>query len=377
MNDDREIRPFRIDIPQADLDDLRDRLGRTRWPDELPDVGWSYGVPLGRLRELAEYWRTGYDWRRHEARLNAFPQYTTTIDGQNVHFLHIRSPEPDAFPLILTHGWPGSVAEFLEVAGPLADPRAHGGDPADAFHLVIPSIPGYGFSGPTTETGWDVSRVARAWAELMSRLGYERYGAHGGDWGARISPELTRIDSGHVAGLHMNSFVAFPGDPAEAGDLSEAERKRLEKITRWSDERSGYAQIQSTRPQTLAYALVDSPVGQLAWNTEWFDDYGHGVGAMDPDAILTNVTLNWLTGTAGSAARLYREAAASWGREVEFCPVPTGLAVFPGDSTVRPFAEREHRVVHWSEFDRGGHFAALQAPDLLTGDIREFFRLVR
>ncbi|MEU9837441.1 epoxide hydrolase family protein [Streptosporangium sp. NPDC048047] len=377
MNDDREIRPFRIDIPQADLDDLRDRLGRTRWPDEPPGVGWSYGVPPGRLRELTEYWRTGYDWRRHEARLNAFPQYTTTIDGQNVHFLHVRSPEPDAFPLVLTHGWPGSGADFLKVAGPLADPRAHGGDPADAFHLVIPSLPGYGFSGPTTETGWDVPRIARAWAELMSRLGYERYGAQGGDWGARISPELARIDSGHVAGLHMNSFTAFPRDPAEAEKLDEAEKKRLAGISRWREERSGYAEIQSTRPQTIAYALVDSPVGLLAWNTEWFDDYGHGAGAMDTDDILTNVTLTWLTGTAGSAGRLYREAAASWGREVEFCPVPTGLAVFPGDSTVRSFAEREHRVVHWSEFDRGGHFAALQAPDLLTGDVREFFRQVR
>ncbi|MCW2638333.1 MAG: putative hydrolase, partial [Dactylosporangium sp.] len=190
MDHDTDIHPFRIDVPEADLDDLRDRLSRTRWPDELPGVGWSYGVPLQRLKELTEYWRTKYDWRAYEAVLNDFPQFTTAIDGQNVHFLHVRSPEPDALPLILTHGWPGSVAEFLDVIRPLSDPRAHGGDPADAFHVVAPSIPGYGFSGPTTATGWDVPRIARAWAELMRRLGYQRYGAQGGDWGARISPEL-------------------------------------------------------------------------------------------------------------------------------------------------------------------------------------------
>jgi pimeloyl-ACP methyl ester carboxylesterase len=378
MDHDFQILPFRIHIPQADLDDLRDRLARTRWPDELPGVGWSYGVPVDRLKELAAHWQTTYDWRGHEARLNGFPQFTTTVDGQNVHFLHVRSPEPGALPLILTHGWPGSVAEFLDVIGPLADPRAHGGDPADAFHVVAPSIPGYGFSGPTTATGWDVPRIARAWAELMRRLGYERYGAQGGDWGARISPELARIDPAHVVGLHVNAFVAFPsGDPAETEGLTEVERARLEGLGRWNAERSGYAQIQSTRPQTLAYALVDSPVGQLAWNTEWFDDYGGKVGSVDRDAILTNVTLYWLTGTAGSSARLYRESAASWGRQVQRSAVPTGMAVFPGDSTVRSFAEREHTIVHWSEFDRGGHFAALQAPDLLTADVREFFRHVR
>jgi pimeloyl-ACP methyl ester carboxylesterase len=375
---DSKIFPFHPDIPQADLDDLRERLARTRWPDELPDVGWSYGVPVDRLRELADYWRTAYDWRAHEARLDAFPQFTTEIDGQNVHFLHARSAEPGALPLILTHGWPGSAAEFLDVIGPLTDPRAHGGDPADAFHVVAPSMPGFGFSGPTTATGWDVARIARAWAELMRRLGYERYGAQGGDWGARISPELARIDAAHVAGLHVNAFVALPsGDPAEEEGLTDAERARLDRLQNWYGERSGYAQIQSTRPQTLAYALVDSPVGQLAWNTEWFDGYGHHVGAVDRDDILTNVALYWLTGTAGSSARLYKEAASSWGRKVERCAVPTGMAVFPGDSTIRTFAEREHDIVHWSEFDRGGHFAALQAPDLLVDDVRAFFRRVR
>jgi pimeloyl-ACP methyl ester carboxylesterase len=378
MDHDTDIHPFRIDVPEADLDDLRDRLSRTRWPDELPGVGWSYGVPLQRLKELTEYWRTKYDWRAYEAVLNDFPQFTTAIDGQNVHFLHVRSPEPDALPLILTHGWPGSVAEFLDVIRPLSDPRGHGGDPADAFHVVAPSIPGYGFSGPTTATGWDVPRIARAWAELMRRLGYQRYGAQGGDWGARISPELARVDPVHVAGLHVNAFLAFPsGDPADTQGLTEPEQARLRRLSRWHNERSGYAQIQATRPQTLAYALVDSPVGQLAWNTEWFDDYGNNIGAIDPAAILTNVTLYWLTGTAGSSARLYKEAAASWGRHLERSEVPTGIAVFPGDSTIRRFAEREHTVVHWSEFNHGGHFAALQAPQLLIEDIRQFFRHVR
>jgi epoxide hydrolase len=375
---DTEIRPYRIDVPQADLDDLRERLARTRWPDELPGVGWSYGVPLARVRELAEYWATGYSWRAHEDRLNAAPQFTTTVLGQNIHFLHVRSPEPDALPLILTHGWPSTFADFTGLIGPLSDPRAHGGDPADAFDLVVPSLPGYGFSGPTGSPGWDVSRIARAWAELMDRLGYSRYGAQGGDWGARISPELAQVDPAHVAGVHANAFVALPsGDPGEMEGLTASERERLGGLTRWREERSGYAQIQSTRPQTLAYGLADSPVGQLGWYTEWFDDYGENVGVIDRDAILTNVSVYWFTGTAGSAARLYREAAASWGRPAERSKVPLGVAVFPGDSTVRRFAERDHEVVHWSEFDRGGHFAALQAPDLLTADIRAFFRGLR
>jgi pimeloyl-ACP methyl ester carboxylesterase len=373
-----DIRPYRIDIPQADLDDLHERLSRTRWPDSLPGVGWSYGVPVSRVKELADHWRTGYDWRAHEAELNAFPQFTTVIDGQDVHFLHVRSPEPDALPLILSHGWPSTVADFQRLVGPLTDPRAYGGDPADAFHVVAPSLPGYGFSGPTRETGWDVTRIARAWAALMGRLGYSSYGAQGGDWGARISPQLARVDPSHVAGVHANAFVALPsGDPAEMEGLTPTERERLAGLGRWREERSGYAQIQSTRPQTLAYGLADSPVGQLGWYTEWFDDYGENVGGIDRDALLTNVSVYWLTGTAGSAARLYREGAASWSRVVERSEVPLGVAVFPGDSTVRRFAEREHNVVHWSEFDRGGHFAALQAPDLLVGDVRDYFRELR
>jgi pimeloyl-ACP methyl ester carboxylesterase len=383
MQSDDEIRPFRIDVPQADLDDLRDRLARTRWPDELPRVGWDYGIPLAYLRELAEYWRTRYDWRAAEKRLNEFPQFTTTIDGATVHFLHVRSPEPDALPLVVTHGWPGSIVEFQEIIGPLTDPRAHGGHPADAFHLVVPSIPGYGFSGPTGETGWNVRRVATAWAELMRRLGYHRYGAQGGDWGSAISRDLGVVDSDHVVGLHVNMlFSTPPSDPAEMADLTDDEKTRLGMAERYRNELSGYMKIQSTRPQTLAYALTDSPVGQLAWIAEkfreWTDSEQFPEDAVDRDQMLTNVMLYWLTGTAGSSARLYRESALSWGRQ-ERSTVPTGVAVFPRDlvSPIRRFAERSNNIVHWSEFDRGGHFAAMEEPDLLVGDVRAFFRALR
>lgn len=301
MSDNSEIRPFRIDIPQADLDDLNDRLARTRFPDELPSVGWSRGVPLGYLKELAEHWRTGYDWRAWEAKLNEYPQFTTTIEGQNIHFLHARSPEPDALPLILTHGWPGSVVEFLDIIGPLTDPRAHGGDPADAFHLVIPSLPGFGLSGPTRDTGWHERRVATAFAELMRRLGYERYGAQGGDVGAGVSPDLGRVDADHVVGVHVNAatvgFMPFPPlDAAELAELTDAEKARVERISQFMSEDFGYAQIQSTRPQTLAYGLTDSPVGQLAWIVEKFKEWTHGTevpeDAVDRDRILTNVMLS-------------------------------------------------------------------------------------
>jgi hypothetical protein len=278
---DHEIRSFRIAIPQADLDDLRDRLAQTRWPDELAGVGWSRGVPLGYLRDLAEYWRTSYDWRKHEAMLNELPQFTTTIDGANVHFLHVRSPEPDALPLVVTHGWPGSIVEFLDVIGPLSDPRSHGSDPSDAFHLVIPSIPGHGLSGPTRDIGWTTSRVATAWAELMNRLGYQRYGAQGGDWGAFVSPELGRIDRNHVVGVHVNAatfgFIPFgPVDPDELATLTDAEKDRLGRLqVSTAGPGNGYFEIQAQRPQTLAYALTDSPVGLLAWLVEKFKEWAH------------------------------------------------------------------------------------------------------
>ncbi|MER0243903.1 epoxide hydrolase family protein [Streptomyces sp. HSW2009] len=374
------IRPFQVSVPQAALDDLDERLARTRWPDELPDTGWEYGVPVGYLRDLAEYWRTGYDWRAHEARLNEFPQFLTEIDGARVHFLHVTSPEPDAVPLIMTHGWPGSVLEFLHVIGPLTDPRAHGGDRADAFHVVVPSIPGFGFSGPTRETHWDYRRVAPAWAELMERLGYRRYLAQGGDFGSGISRELGLVAPDRLIGIHLNSPPTFPaGDPSGLGDL---DRERLDGWTRHQQETSGYVAVQSTRPQTLGYALHDSPVGQLAWIVEKFKEWTDSVGtpetAVDRDHMLTNVTLYWLTGTAGSSARLYKESARVWGAAEE-SHVPTGMAVFPHDVTlpVRAFAERLDRIVHWTEMDRGGHFAAMEEPDLLTADIRAFARALK
>jgi len=381
MANEAQVHPFRVEVPQADLDDLRARLARTRWADQLADVGWDYGIPLDYLRELAEYWRTGYDWRVHERELNAFPQFTTTIQGQRVHFLHVRSAEPDAVPLVMTHGWPGSVVEFTKVIGPLTDPRAYGGDPADAFHLVIPSIPGYGFSGPTTEPGWNVARIALAWDELMTRLGYERYGAQGGDWGSAISRELGISVPGHVVGVHLNMLI--PSGAAEQLDLTDEERRRLDRSRQFRNTGMGYGAIQSTRPQTLAYALTDSPAGQLAWIVDKFRDWTDGdlpEDAVDRDQMLTNVTLYWLTATAGSSARLYLEAARSgtWGPPAQSA-VPTGVAVFPCEIAppIRRFAEQSNNIVHWSEFGHGGHFAAMEEPDLLIGDIRAFFRQLR
>jgi pimeloyl-ACP methyl ester carboxylesterase len=378
-----KIRPFRIEIPEAELDDLRDRLARTRWPAELPGVGWNRGVPLGYLKGLIDYWGTTYDWRVQEARLNQFPQFTTTIDGLNIHFLHVRSPEPNALPLILTHGWPGSIVEFIGIIEPLTNPGAHGGDLADAFHLVAPSLPGFGFSGPLNEPGWDTRRVARTWAELMSRLGYQRYGAQGGDTGAIVSPQLGRIDFEHVVGVHANGLTVFPsGDPVELADLTDREQARLARLQQRGQEGAAYAMLQSTRPQTLAYGLADSPSGQLAWIVEKFKEWTDPAAelpetAVDRDQMLTNIMLYWLTNTGGSSAQMYYEGRSSWGQPEERSSVPTGVAVFPDDFSIRRLVEREHTIVHWSEFDRGGHFAAMEQPDLLVGDIRDFFRRFR
>ncbi|HET6658838.1 MAG TPA: epoxide hydrolase [Rubrobacter sp.] len=383
---DAEIRSFRIDIPQPDLDDLTDRLEGTRWPSEIPGVGWDRGVPLDYLKELAEYWRTTYDWRKHESELNEYPQFTTTVDGQNIHFLHVRSPQPDALALILSHGWPGSVVEFLDVIGPLSDPSTHGGDPADAFHLLIPSLPGFGFSGPTREPGWDSFRIARAFAQLMSRLGYEHYGAQGGDVGAFISPDLGRVDAEHVAGVHVNAatvgFIPFGEvDEATLAEFTDAEMTRFERMNRYLSEGNAYFQIQSTRPQTIAYGLTDSPAGQLAWIVEKFKEWTHPSAelpekAIDRDRMLTNVMLYWLTVAGASSAQLYYESmhTSNWPTP---SAVPTGVAVFAEDIPIRRFAEQANNIVHWSEFDRGGHFAAMEAPDLLVGDVREFFHGLR
>ena len=374
------IEEFRIDIPQAELDDLRERLARTRWPDQVPGAGWDYGIALDDVRELAGYWGSGYDWRVHERRLNGFAQFTTEIDGQTVHFLHVRSAHQDALPLIMTHGWPGSVVEFMEVIGPLTDPGAYGGDPRDAFHMVIPSIPGFGFSGPTRERGWNVSRVARAWDELMRRLGYQRYGAQGGDWGSGISRELGVLVPEHVIGVHLNMLAPVGDEPP---DLDARDRARVERLRRFRVTGSGYSAIQSTRPQTVGYGLTDSPVGQLAWIAEKFGEWTDGgLASVDRDQMLTNITVYWLTRTAGSSARLYYEAAAARaasGGAPSISTVPTGVAVFPEEiaASVRRLAEQSNNIVHWSEFDRGGHFAAMEEPDLLVADVRSFFRALR
>ncbi|HEX6569146.1 MAG TPA: epoxide hydrolase [Acidimicrobiales bacterium] len=390
MSTAEDIRPFRIDIPQADLDDLADRLARTRWADDLPgDDPWARGVPASYLRGLAEYWATSYDWRDHEAGLNELPQFVTTIDGQDVHFLHVRSSEPDALPVVLTHGWPGSVVEFLDVIGPLADPRAHGGDPADAFHLVIPSIPGFGFSTPLAGPGWTTDRVAGAFVELMRRLGYERYGAQGGDFGAIVSPAIGRLDPVHVVGVHVNAatagFISFaPPSADDLAELTDLEKARLGRLQHYMAEQAGYMQVHSTRPQTLAHGLTDSPAGQLAWIVEkfkeWTDDRAERPeDAVDRDHLLTNVMLYWLTGTAASSANLYYEGAhaGGWGQTIERSPVPTGVAAFSTDVPIRRYAEAANTITHWSDFDAGGHFAAMEAPDLFVGDVREFFRTVR
>jgi pimeloyl-ACP methyl ester carboxylesterase len=390
---DRSIHPFRIDVPEDDLDDLYERLDRSRWPDELPGAGWAYGIPLGYVKELARYWRHEYDWRAAEARLNEWPQFTTTIDGANIHFAHIRSPEPDATPLIITHGWPGSIVEFVQITGPLSNPRAHGGDPSNAFHLVLPSIPGFGFSGPTRETGWEPRRIAAAFAELMQRLGYERYGAQGGDWGAAISRELGRTHTEQIIGVHLNLLPgsAAPAAPEtdELAALHPAERERTlaswRRSQEWDRERQGYAEIQSTRPQTLAYGLTDSPIGQLAWIAEKFNEWtgsrDRAEDAVDRDQLLTNVMLYWLSRTAGSSARIYYERAHSnyWGAPPEPSTAPTALAVFPQENfiPVRHIAEQTNNIVRWTEFNRGGHFAAMEEPDLLVADIQTFFHELR
>lgn len=376
------MKPFRIEVAQSDLDDLHRRLDATRWPDDPPGYGWARGVPLDYLKELAAYWRTSYDWRAAEAQLNRFPQFVTEIDGANVHFLHVRSPEPDAVPLLITHGWPGSVAEFVDIIEPLTDPARHGGRGSDAFHVVIPALPGFGFSGPTREPGWDVGRIAGAWAQLMHRLGYHRYIPQGGDVGAWISMALATLDSAHVLGVHVNFlFTPPPDDPAALAGLGEPDLERLRQLERFLSERSAYMLLQATRPQTLAYGLTDSPVGQLAWMVdkfwEWSDSKTSPEDAIHRDLLLTNVMFYWLTASAGSSAQFYFEMADALPAAATPPPppVPLGVAVFPQDAVrpVRRLAEQAFpHIVQWHEFDRGGHFAAMEQPDLLVEDLRQF-----
>ncbi len=361
-----ELLPFTVDIPQADLDDLRRRLDAARLPDQPAGAGWEYGVTREHLGGLVRRWREEFDWRAVEEQLNAWPQVITTIGDQPVHAIHARSADPDAVPLLLLHGWPSTVADFLGILPALTE----------RFHVVAPSLPGFGFSGPTRETGWDLDRHADTLLELMTRCDYERFVVQGGDWGGLIGPHVAHRAPDRVAMVHVNAMVTAvdwtSGDPT-AG-VPEDDKARVYALGAVWRERQGYAAIQGTRPQTLAVALSDSPVGLLAWDLEWFVDYDPARTAqtpIDPLAILTDVTITWLTGTAGSSARLYKEAAGAFGGALPSSGVPTAVACFTGDHAIRGIAERGHRIVRWTTYDRGGHFASLQAPDLLVADLVE------
>jgi epoxide hydrolase len=382
-----DLTSFRVNISDTELADLRRRLDHIRWPQEIPGTGWSRGVPLSYLMRLVDVWRTTYDWRKQEALLNRYPQFVASIDGQNIHFIHARSPEPDALPLVITHGYPSSTVEFTYLIEKLTDPRAHGGDPGDAFHVVIPSLPGFGFSGPVREQGWALGRTARAWAELMKGLGYDRYGAHGGDIGGGVSGLLANIDGIHLIGTHIlsdPSAAALIGMPLNlpADQLTEAEKKQLQHLTNYQNDGRGYLQLQSTRPQTLAFGLNDSPVAQLAWIIEKFKEWVHPSKALPEDAInvellLTNASIYWFTGTGASAAQFIYEAFHSHDWPIP-SPIPQGWAVFGTDNTImKRLLNPGNQIEHWSEFSAGGHFPALEESDLLAEDLRKFFRKLR
>ncbi|TMM17166.1 MAG: alpha/beta fold hydrolase [Actinobacteria bacterium] len=376
-----EITPFRIDVPDAVLTDLHERLRRTRWPEAETVDDWSQGIPLAYVQDLCRYWTDEYDWRRSESHLNTFPQFRTAIDGLGIHFVHVRSPHENALPLIITHGWPGSIVEFHKVIGPLADPAAHGGDPADAFHVVCPSLPGYGFSDKPDRQGWGVDRIARAWAVLMGRLGYQRYGAQGGDWGAAVTTSLGHQDVEHVAGIHLNMPVALP-DPSAMADLNESEQAALAALAHYDQWDSGYSKQQSTRPQTLGYGLVDSPAGECAWIVEkfwsWTDCDGDPLKVLTRDELLDNVMLYWVPAAGASSARLYWESLRQFDREP--VAVPTGCSIFPKEiirSSRRWVEQRFSDLRHWNELEKGGHFAAFEQPEAFVDELRAFFRLVR
>jgi pimeloyl-ACP methyl ester carboxylesterase len=387
MTNNEEIRPFTIDISQAQLDELKAKLDAARLPAALPGDDWDTGVPVAWLGGLVEYWRNGYDWRAIERELNEIPQFTTEIDGQRIYFMHVRSANPDALPLVLTHGWPGSVVEFLDLIGPLTDPVAHGGKEEDAFHVVIPALPGFGFSGPVSEGGWDTARIGRTWATLMDRLGYDRYGVQGGDIGGAVSPEVARAARANVVGVHTNGGPGpMPPMPLSAEDraqLSELDQDRVRRIEEFMQREFGYIAIQSTRPQTIGYGLVDSPVALLAWIMDKFREWTHPLETLpeeiiDRDRLLTNVMLYWLTGTGGSAAYVGYAQSTAWGAGKENTGVPTAAIVFAHDVAIRKYAVTENTVTRWTDVtDRGGHFAALEEPELLLADVREFFRDLR
>ena len=368
-----DIRPFVIDIAQADLDDLDNRLARTRYPAPAPGDDWTYGVPNHYLEEMVAQWRGEFDWRAQEARMNEFPHYLTDIDGQTIHFIHVPSAEADATPLLLLHTYPGSFIDFLDMIGPLTDPVAHGGKAEDAFSVVVPSMPGFAFSTPVTDHGWTMARVARTYDALMRRLGYDSYGAHGSDGGAMVARELGLLQPEGFLGLHVLQLFSFPsGDPAEFEKLEPKDYAALEHME-WFQSVGGYNAINASRPQTIAAGISDSPVGQLAWN-ELFMSFGNGTSLVTREQILTEVSLEWFTNTSATVGR-YHYSEAHAGTEPAVNDAPTGVAVFADDfKSIRTFADRDNsNVVHWSEFETGGHYASLERPDVLSADIREFF----
>jgi pimeloyl-ACP methyl ester carboxylesterase len=374
------IDPFAIHVDEAILADLRWRLDHTRFPDRIADTGWAYGVSIDDLAELVAYWRDSYDWRSAEARLNGFDHFRTTIDGQQVHFIHARSSHRKARPLLLTHGWPGSIVEFLDVIPRLTDPESHGGKPGDAFHVIVPSLPGYGFSEPPRSPGWDVARIAATFIELMDRLGYPRYLAQGGDWGAQVTTWMGALDPEHCAAIHLNMAPGIP--PEGRAPLTEEERADLAVMKQFAAEESGYANEQGTKPQTVGMALNDSPAGLLGWIVEkfraWSDCEGHLENCFTRDQMITNVMVYWVTQTSASAARLYWETRRASDRTPPFVTVPTGVARYPKEVLrwPRSWVERQCNVVRWQHMTRGGHFPAMEQPELFVDDLREFFRTV-
>jgi pimeloyl-ACP methyl ester carboxylesterase len=375
------IEPFRIQASDEQLLDLERRLAATRWPEQETVDDWSQGIPLHYLREVCAYWAEKYDWREREAQLNRHPQFRTAIEGLGIHFAHVRSPHADALPLVITHGWPGSIVEFQKLIGPLTDPTAHGGDAGDAFHVVCPSLPGYGFSDKPAKPGTGVDRIATLWDELMLRLGYRRYVAQGGDWGAMVTTAIGIQNRGHCAGIHLNMPIAIP-DPETLSDLSEQEKSALAGIQHYEQWDSGYSKQQSTRPQTLGYGLVDSPAGQAGWILEkfwsWTDCDGHPENALTRDELLDNVMLYWLPATGASSARLYWESFRSVA--MDDVELPTGCSIFPKEimRTSRRWAERRFKnLIHWNELEKGGHFAAFEQPETFVRELRTCFRALR
>ncbi len=369
------INPFRIDIPQADIDDLRERLARTRWVGQLPGAGWSRGVPADYLRSLAEYWRTKYDWRTAERELNEFPQYTTEIDGLRLHFLHVRSPEPDALPLILTHGWPNSFIEFTKIIGPLTDPRAHGGDPSQAFHVVVPSVPGFGFSSAPQEPGYSVPKLAASLATLMDRLGYQRYGTQGGDLGAYVAPEIAVVAPDRVVGVHIDGGLGFPSEEDVAA-MTPSELAEYQQIMSWGDAGVDHHKLLCAAPQTFAYGWHDSPVALLAWMMQKLKEFAFTTelaeDVIELDHILTNVSLYWFTGTAGTSSwpmydGLREGGGFAWPKGQK--AVPSGL-YGGGIPLFRRLADRDNTIIHWPEGNPGNHFIAMEYPDAHAADIR-------